>query len=45
MVEHDFLESEQSSGKPGVVSSSVLIELHVILAAYIVPPGEPDVTL
>lgn len=44
MVEHDFLESESSAGKPGVVSFSELVELHVILADYDATPGEPDVT-
>lgn len=42
MVEHDFLEFESSPGKPGVVSSSELVELHVILADYGTPSGEPE---
>ena len=45
MVEHDFPEFESSSGKPGVVSSSELVELHVIPAEDTVSSGEPDVTL
>lgn len=39
VVEHDLLESDPSAGKPAAVSSSELVELHVIPAEYSASPA------